>query len=449
MHQVSCIVHRTVEGPEGAQVWEALDGGDWAVLRLFVEKVEGGESIVRLMSHVESSTEVGLDELVRLEGQWWVKDEDWVEFYVYSSMLEGGEKDTIYGLAFANKEQCDATSKKVVSCVAEASTPTLTRQPSARPVSEKPDMERPESSRNAASASRLASGKFTPPSLLKQNASERSFREKSSRMASYKTQPPPPPDSTPPRHKCDSVSLIPPVPPSTPIPPSPTVHTPQPSPGMARRGGGGEGEGGKVRVSSFRRPSGTLRSGSPGALTGMEIGVGSPTLSSKGRMTRKLSLASFTNVERMIMAATDVEGKGMEIEEAVEAEMKKIASKKLVGGIAEDAEGAGRGSLGVKGLSARISELSMNSGGGGWRGQGGGRRGRRRQQEDNRRGGVRDPLVNSGYETAETADCRQWNQPPHKCDKGHPRCLQRGARPLRRPARRGRVEDHEQTGEAE
>ena len=71
-------------GPDGVQVWEALDSGEWAVLKLFVEKVEGGESIVRLMSHVDGSTEVGLDELLRLEGQWWVKDDDWVEFYKYS-----------------------------------------------------------------------------------------------------------------------------------------------------------------------------------------------------------------------------------------------------------------------------------------------------------------------------------------------------------------------------
>ncbi|GMI20528.1 hypothetical protein TrCOL_g3802 [Triparma columacea] len=357
VHQVSCIVHRTVVGPDGVQVWEALDSGEWAVLRLFVEKVEDGESIVRLMSHVDGSTEVGLDELLRLEGQWWVKDDDWVEFYKYSSMFAGGEGDTIYGLAFANKEQCSATTGKILSCVAgtAAGSRDSSRPVSSRPISINPAMARPESSRKINQAP------------LDEGASNRSLQSQKSisRMPSYKTRPPPPPDSTPPRHKCDSVSLVPPVPPATPPAPVPTAHTPQPSQGLVRRGGDGEGVGGKVRVSSFRRPSGTIESSVSRTLTDSDGGSSSHSLVS-GKLSRKLSLASFTSVENMIMAATDVDGGGMEIEDAMEAEMKKIEE-----GTETEAERISRMSLNT-GREGSKGKEGDGGGGGGEGGVGGG-----------------------------------------------------------------------------
>ena len=43
LHMVSCIVHRTITLDTGEKAWEALDGGNWATLKVR-EAVRSGDS---------------------------------------------------------------------------------------------------------------------------------------------------------------------------------------------------------------------------------------------------------------------------------------------------------------------------------------------------------------------------------------------------------------------
>ncbi len=412
------IVHQTVTLEDGTKTWEALDDGNWAQMRVFQEQLpskNGGSSrtIFRLVSHAENSPETSMDEKLELEGQWAVKDVDWVEFYKYTSMFPGGENDTIYGLAFANASQCEVTTKKIhnslrLSWGGRGAGPGVG---GGRPVS-MAGLTRPESSKVLFN-SKSSVGVAGEGASVKKEVTTVS---KSKKQASYKTAPPPPPTDTPPRHKAESISLIPPeAPPSpggphaggaesggtagvtleaeaeaeagvesggnatvtleaeaeagvgteentaitfdptpvvtfdTPQPPPPSPHKPQPAGGLVRGGSASERNSGSsrsgsvsVRVSSRRRPSG--EEGSDGV-----IGIGSEGvigLSGEGRVIggggegsivgsklgrRKMSLASFGEVENAAMAATIVdltEGEAISHDEAVANEMRKISSPK-------------------------------------------------------------------------------------------------------------------------
>ncbi|GMH53849.1 hypothetical protein TL16_g01545 [Triparma laevis f. inornata] len=153
---VSCIVHRTITLDTGEKAWEALDGGCWATLKVYKEIVDG-QSLLRLVALADSSPEVSMDENLILGGQWAPKDVDWVEFYKYSSMFPGGEGDQIYGLAFANVEQCAFTTSKISDILLSSYPDRESQEEEARPVSQRPvslaNTKRPGSAKNLMHAS--------------------------------------------------------------------------------------------------------------------------------------------------------------------------------------------------------------------------------------------------------------------------------------------------------
>ncbi|GMH82317.1 hypothetical protein TrST_g12547 [Triparma strigata] len=148
---VSCIVHRTITLDTGEKAWEALDGGNWATLKVYKEIVDG-TSLIRLVALADSSPEVSMDENLMLGGQWAPKDVDWVEFYKYSSMFPGGEGDQIYGLAFANSEQCTFTTNKIADILLTSYPDRESQDEEVRPVSQRPvslaNTKRPGSAKN-------------------------------------------------------------------------------------------------------------------------------------------------------------------------------------------------------------------------------------------------------------------------------------------------------------
>jgi len=376
---------------DGTKVWEALDDGNWATLKIYQE-ASSQHTLVRLVTLADTSPETSMDENLILAGQWAVKDVDWVEFYKHSSMFPGGENDQIYGLAFATADQCTSTTAKIEETLRSAYPDTGPQVEEQRPVSLRPsslaNTKRPGSSKSLGSdpdppRPNANSNDSAELSAIIQQQQEQievekemeTLRVKSERIEtgmqkapslkripSYKTAPPPPPTDSPIRHSANSISLVPPetgagsqrivahpktITAPTLTPPVPQPHTPQPSPGHVRVNSGNDLD--KVRISDVRRPSGTLSTDGP---LGLEINVDSDRTPLKS-VGRKMSLASFTNVEAAILNATENDNSSMA--QAVEVEKLKLSSRTLSESLSSSTKKS------TSRLGSNMSELSAQT----------------------------------------------------------------------------------------
>jgi hypothetical protein len=271
VHFCAVIVHR-IDPKTGK--WEALDGGQWAKLNIFQEKVGFGAPLYRIVAHAESAPSVSIDTLLTAETKWNQTKEDWVELV---------HKATQYGLAFATSDVATNTTRKIESAIVIMKVAA------------------------AASSSKRMSFK--------------GYKQGTGKMSKSAL-----PANLPP----------PPLPPSQ-EPPAPVSHVAPPGPGHAQISSASPGQRtSTVRVASQRRPSGLIAvkdlpspvpespSSSPSSSPGSSDALGKT-------QARKRSLAAFHEVESAVLSATSFDNEedspAVSYEEAVTSEIQKISEQ--------------------------------------------------------------------------------------------------------------------------
>ncbi|GMI62255.1 hypothetical protein ScalyP_jg158 [Parmales sp. scaly parma] len=159
VHRVYCYVHRVIQLDSGESTWDSIEGDSWALLEVIETTSPTSPPIYSIRTYIydeKDGADIDIEfifdsALLKIEGQWNCSHSDFVEL-----MTTGGE---MFGLSFPDDATCLETNDIVMSCFTHG---------------------------------------------------KREAYKASGKKPSYKEEVPPAPDSTPPSHPHNSVSLMPP-----------------------------------------------------------------------------------------------------------------------------------------------------------------------------------------------------------------------------------------------